>query len=342
MPIIEAEQIVFRGARRLRQTCLELAAEHMVHAEDSYELLSTLPWNAQKDIWDLIMAKHRDIKACEQAVAKLAPLADLERERNIDKNNEFLRRHATEYTDTGTYIESRRYEEPQYWDRMWYYLERLNTAHGRRDRAVQQGTEKRARLVENSGNSILRFSLCIQGQFSLDDFRASNNGTNKKAEVPETSCTNSSHGKHYDLGELITPTLAQKRVLIVERTGDWYDEVVSYEYGGFEICLTTMTSTYTEHRVDDDPRPAETFVNALLSPIDPTIGYRENRREMHNSATRYLRLAIFDEMPPIVHDPRKPSPGYHQRLNPVRKRGARPPLPGNCSHHQHEDGLSMS
>ncbi|KPI40077.1 uncharacterized protein AB675_11449 [Cyphellophora attinorum] len=199
-----------KGVRSLVQICLDGAANTM-HAEpESLELFNKLNEECQQDLLSHILEDRQERQGLvvEALKAKAGlPLSDWEKQAGVDKNAEYIRTHAESFADdykgSGT----------RYWLRFCILADEI-AERSTAEKTVYYDTF--VRLVENSTDSLMRFSVCTHL-----------NGV-------QHHC---SHPQHFHLRDLISPQLLWDRMRKLAEELDCESDLVEWYEGDEEpLC----------------------------------------------------------------------------------------------------------
>ncbi|KPI35438.1 uncharacterized protein AB675_11692 [Cyphellophora attinorum] len=279
MPIVEAapeRDELPKGVRSLRQICLDRAADAMLDTPGAYGMVTALPWSLQQDLWTLFMDDRREKQELKSLVNKL-PLADREKLHDIDKNAQFIRDHPESFSVEffpGFDVER------NYWTNF------LGAINGIQRRTTEQHLSERRHLsegvyeiylVENSRDSLLRFSICMSHDCS--------------------------HQQHFALHELVSPELLMQRLHVLHNAPgcsltDGWSFLVRWAHGGLAITIDIVGSSFRIWANWDSKgdrsgiRSAEVYLNAILSPIESDHWHSSKWTGRNAFARRYVKLLV--------------------------------------------------
>jgi hypothetical protein len=144
------------GARPLRQIALENA---LLHEPDPHVLAEKLDWPILGDMLEHLLDGRQKAKEENSLLKSSIPLMDREHFLGIDKNAEFVKEHHTSFDVDLLY-----HEVPAgTWEGVVESAKQLKSSStfvSRRTKAAR--TFRDVRLIENSGNSLLRYSMCTK------------------------------------------------------------------------------------------------------------------------------------------------------------------------------------
>jgi hypothetical protein len=87
-----------KGARSLCRVALECTADAMLSEPNSYDLISTLPWKLQQDLWKRLLDDRRERRQLEEELAtKRTHLIDWEACNDVDRNYDFIQAHPEDF-----------------------------------------------------------------------------------------------------------------------------------------------------------------------------------------------------------------------------------------------------
>ncbi|KPI39254.1 uncharacterized protein AB675_5261 [Cyphellophora attinorum] len=237
-----------QGARSLLHVCLDVATNVLPDEPNPYSLVSTLPELLQTKMAVHLLSDRRELQNVKTYMDKI-PLMDQEKHLTIDRNAKFAADH------------------PDIFDDLDYSLGEVLRAAGLLPRTAAPSAARcldgEVLLVENTTDSLLRFSICATFEHRRGRCR---------------------HRKHFKMGDLISPQLLERRLKLMKNERDWkledtnYDDPTTWTHGDLRL------EVYLEDH-DEEPdvtcvfkgdidcvRGAEIYLNALLSPIERIDG----------------------------------------------------------------------
>jgi hypothetical protein len=245
-------------ARSLLHICLDVATNVLIDEPNPYSLVSTLPEPLQTKMVVHLLSDRRELQDLKDDVDKI-PLMDREKHLTIDTNAKFAADHAEIFDDLDYSLGEVLGDA------------RLLPCWAAPGAAIC--TDPEVLLVENSTDSLLRFSICASF-----DYRTTSN------------CR---HRKHLKMRDIISPQLLGQRLKLMQHEKDWkledptYHDPTTWTHGALRLEVYLGDHDYFEDPNvgcvfmgdRDCVRGAEIYLNALLSPIDRIDRYGNHGEE---------------------------------------------------------------
>ncbi|KPI39446.1 uncharacterized protein AB675_5262 [Cyphellophora attinorum] len=252
-----------KGARALRQIALENA---LLDEPSPQALAEEIPWSVTRDMLIHLLNGRRQAEAEVSLLKDSMPLMDREHFLGIDKNAEFVKEHHGSFN-----VGLLDHQVPaSTWEgvvKSAKELKSLSTFVSRRTKIAR--TFRDVRLIENSGNSLLRYRMCKK----IDH------------EAGTRSCKDDNHFK---LEDLISPQLLKLRLEVLQSEWEWVDEGkddegderwshgdlrLTFGDGWFDVDhadLGGFSPVFWAHFDGDEDSimSANIYLNALLSPVE--------------------------------------------------------------------------
>jgi hypothetical protein len=191
MPIVEAEPkgtTQATGARSLSHICLDSVADAMLDdPSHSLEVFSVLDWKLQQDLLAQLLEdrqKKQELEEENSCAKASVPLADWEAQIELDPNEDFIETNEEYFTDeNGENFLDVMYDTStptleKYWSDFLESAdmpnskaprnpEPIGSVHILRSKAPRKSCkpiydQEEVRLVENSTDSLIRFSICLE------------------------------------------------------------------------------------------------------------------------------------------------------------------------------------